>query len=90
MSKKNLNAQEMAESATAMSKDVDVLDLDCLTKMVQTVSVDLKRQTNKEIVDILKSYLDIDANAGFLILNHNIYAVCSDGIVAIKYKNILW
>lgn len=89
MSKKNLNAQEMAASATA-SKDVDVLDLDYLTKMIQTVQVDLKRQTNKEIVDILKSYLDIDANAGFLILNHNIYAVCSDGIVAIKYKNILW
>ena len=88
MSKKNLNAQEMAESATAMSKDVDVLDY--LTKMIQTVSVDLKRQTNKEIVDILKSFLDIDANAGFLILNHNIYAVCSDGLVAIKYKNILW
>ena len=87
MSKKNLNAQEMAASATA-SKDVDVLDY--LTKMIQTVPVDLKRQlTNEQIVDIVKNHLDVDANAVFLILNHNIYAVCSDGLVAIKSKYIV-
>lgn len=60
--------------------------IDCFAKMCQTVPVDdLKRQlTNEQIVEIVKDHLDADVNVGFLILNHNVYAVCSDGLVAIE------
>lgn len=63
-------------------KNLNVQEIvDCATTMSKKAEGQL---TNEQIVEIVKNHLDIDANVGFLIMNHNVFAVCSDGLVQIK------
>ena len=87
MSNKQIEAQEMAECATAKG-------MKCIMDLLETLPKDEKIEMNmsperlRELVNDNLEDAIYTANVGLLILpnGNGVFAVCSDGLVNISFK----